>query len=133
MDWLAQAAVIAALFVLRLGIPLVIMLAVTYFLRRLDARWQAEAEQSRAKESEQARNDAIPQTLPELVLVNVPPTQPCWVYKQCPEARRIGCPAFQTPDLPCWLARYRAEGRIPEKCYLCELFSRRQAEEYVLN
>jgi len=120
------------MFILRLGIPVAVMLAVGYFLHRLDARWQAEAEQLRAKMREGAQNDPVDQTLPEVALVDVP-SQPCWAYKQCPEALRMGCPAYQAPNLPCWLARYRAEGYIPEKCYLCELFSQRQAEKYILN
>ena len=33
------------MFVLRLGVPLLITVAIAYGLRRLDAKWQAEAEQ----------------------------------------------------------------------------------------
>ncbi len=44
MEWLTQGLVILGLFILRLGVPLAIILAVGYGLRRLDAKWQAEAE-----------------------------------------------------------------------------------------
>jgi hypothetical protein len=43
MNWLHEAAIVVHIFVLRLGVPLVITLVVAYSLRRLDAKWQAEA------------------------------------------------------------------------------------------
>ena len=43
MDWW-QAAIIFGMFVVRLAIPLVITVLVGYWLHRLDARWQAEAQ-----------------------------------------------------------------------------------------
>jgi hypothetical protein len=42
MNWLSGAMIVAAMFVLRLGVPLAITLAVGYLLRRLYAKWQAE-------------------------------------------------------------------------------------------
>lgn len=44
MNWLSEVVVITGMFVLRLGVPLAITLAVGYLLRRLDAKWQAESE-----------------------------------------------------------------------------------------
>ncbi len=44
MDGFYTATVILGFFLLRLGVPLLITVAVCYGLRRLDARWQAEAE-----------------------------------------------------------------------------------------
>ena len=41
---LEEAAVMVGLFLIRLGIPLAITILVTWALRRLDSRWQAEAE-----------------------------------------------------------------------------------------
>ena len=43
MNWLHEAAIVVDTFVLRLGAPLMITLVVAYSLRRLDAKWQAEA------------------------------------------------------------------------------------------
>ncbi len=42
MDWLWQTAIILGMFILRLGVPVAITLAVAYWLRCLDAKWQAE-------------------------------------------------------------------------------------------
>ncbi|HRJ45583.1 MAG: hypothetical protein KJZ86_16055 [Caldilineaceae bacterium] len=44
MDSFYAVTMILGFFLLRLGVPLLITLAVCYGLRRLDARWQAEAE-----------------------------------------------------------------------------------------
>ncbi len=47
MRWLNDVAVLSGLFVLRLGIPLAIMILISWGLGRLDRRWQAEAEAQR--------------------------------------------------------------------------------------
>ena len=49
MEWWEQTAIIAGMFILRLGVPLAITLLVGYGLNRLDAKWQAEAEARRQK------------------------------------------------------------------------------------
>ena len=119
MDGLLEAAVIVGMFILRLGVPLAITLAVAYFLRRLDARWQAEAwaewqaSQPQEEVSATARGLKVGK-------------QPCWSLKGCDEAARAKCAAPKQPDIPCWLARRRSEGRLPAECYNCGLFSLRQ-------
>ena len=126
MDWLLQAVIIVGMFVLRLGVPLAITLLLGYWLHRLDARWQAEA---------QAQQEAIPAqqekgTDPEIEMLKVI-KEPCWVVKTCPETVYRQCPAYHHPDIPCWMTRFRAEGIIPAECYRCRLFSQRQAEKYL--
>ncbi|RLT41109.1 MAG: hypothetical protein DWI57_07430 [Chloroflexi bacterium] len=54
MDGFYATAVILGLFLLRLGVPLLITAAVCYGLRRLDTRWQAEAEAERRNRQEVA-------------------------------------------------------------------------------
>lgn len=116
MDWLLQAAIILGMFILRLGVPLLLTLGVGAWLRRLDAKWQAEA--LTQQDAVQTQEEVVV----ELELVGVK-GQPCWILRDCPETVRLRCPAFQQPRLPCWLARRRAEGRLPLECYQCELFS----------
>jgi hypothetical protein len=48
MQWLIDAAAVAGMFILRVGIPIAITLVVAYALKRLDAKWQAEARQKSA-------------------------------------------------------------------------------------
>ncbi len=50
--------------------------------------------------------------------------QPCWTAKGCSEGQRAACPAPQHPELPCWQARFDAEGAIPEDCVKCDAFQR---------
>ncbi len=47
-DWLLPIAIVLGMFILRLGVPLAVILTVGYLLRRLDAKWQAEAQAQRA-------------------------------------------------------------------------------------
>jgi hypothetical protein len=117
VTWVWQVAIILGMFFLRLGVPLLIILAVGYWLRRLDAKWQAEAV-ARQAASQMLNNTDITPPLEMFQVIEIS----CWVFNDCPEAIRSQCPAFQQPDLPCWLARQRAEGRIPARCYNCELF-----------
>lgn len=126
MDWLLETVIILGMFVLRLGMPLAITLLLGYWLRRLDAKWQAEAQvQQEAILSQQEK-----WAEPEMEMLRVM-KEPCWVIKTCPETVYSQCPAYHHPDVPCWMARFRAEGIIPAKCYRCTLFSQRQAEKYL--
>ena len=128
MDGIGDAAVIAGMFILRLGVPLAITLAVGYLLLRLDRKWQAEAwaewKSSQLEEEEQAGQAAGRVTSPAA-------GQLCWDLKDCSQAVREQCSAFKQPNIPCWLARRRAEGRLPAACYDCELFSLKQVSQSI--
>jgi hypothetical protein len=115
VDWLLATGAVVGGFALRLGVPLAITLAVAYWLRRLDAKWEAEAWTQWKASQAQKEGAADP--------------KPCWTLKGCGETARAGCPAFKQPKIPCWLARRRAEGRLPSACYNCELFSPRQVAQ----
>ena len=119
MDWWLQAAGVIGMFILRLGVPLAITLAVGYWLRRLDAKWQAEA---LARKAEAALIEEEKQAEPNIEMFRII-EQPCWVLKNCAEENYLRCPAHKHADLPCWLARLRTEGRLPQPCYQCELFT----------
>jgi hypothetical protein len=122
MDWLLDAAIIGGMFILRLGVPLAITLAVGYFLRRLDAKWQAEAwAQWEASQPEE-------KIIGESKLLRAG-KQPCWSLKGCHETVCANCAAPKHPDIPCWMARRRSEGRLPAGCYNCEYFSLRQVAQ----
>lgn len=122
MDWLLDAAIIAGMFILRLGVPLAITLAVGYFLRRLDAKWEAEAWAQ--WEASQLQEMAVAESkLPKAA------KQACWAQKGCTETIRANCAAPKQPDIPCWMARRRSEGRLPSECYNCENFSLKQVAQ----
>ncbi len=128
MDGLSDTLVIAGMFILRLGVPLAITLAVGYVLLRLDRKWQAEAwaewESDQLQEGEQVKQAAGGVKSPAA-------KQVCWELKECGQAVREQCPAFKRPNIPCWLARRRAEGRLPAACYDCELFSLKQVAQSI--
>ncbi len=95
-------------FVLRLGIPISLSVLIGWLLRRLDARWQAEAEAQLAQL--QARATATP----------------CWEVNNCSPRMRQRCPAYNRPDIPCWEHR-RANGQLQAACLTCRV--RRQFEK----
>jgi hypothetical protein len=59
LDWLLQTAIIVGMFILRLGIPLAITVFVGYCLRRLDDKWQAEAQARQAAETKQVQENKV--------------------------------------------------------------------------
>ncbi|MBW7882574.1 MAG: hypothetical protein H3C34_08045 [Caldilineaceae bacterium] len=117
MAFLMEAAAIVGLFVVRLGIPLAITILITWWLRSLDRRWQAEAAALRANAAVAAGTLAS-----NTVAAPEAAEQPCWEYRQCSESRRAVCAACRWHDLPCWMARLRTEGQLPAACYGCRYF-----------
>jgi len=119
-----QIAIILGMFILRLGIPLLITFGVGYWLRRLDAKWQVEMLARRAVQETQPEAEQKPDFKRYKVIA-----QPCWEVKGCPESVYSQCPAFQQPEIPCWLVRYQTEGRLPAHCYHCKMFSPRSSTQ----
>ena len=92
-------SVIAGL-IIRLAIPIALTAVLIFFLRKLDARWQAEAQQ---------------QPLPVLQKPE------CWKIKGCTPEQRKQCVGAMSP-LPCWQAYRLPNGYLNEKCLTCEVF-----------
>lgn len=149
MDLLA----VVGFFALRIGAPLLAMAGVVYFLKRLDRRWEAEARAMQERTQPAARpavqpsaprpgtkvrvpvapQPALPWLPPPAVgrlpaqqpgLMAMPAPQACWTAKGCSESQQASCAAPQHPELPCWQARFDAEGAIPEDCVKCDVFQR---------
>ena len=85
---------------LRIGIPAAVTALIFFLLRRLDKRWQKEAE-------------AIP-------VINS--QRPCWEIKGCTEEKRQNCPAFSQTGVPCWQVFRTKNGLLREDCLGCEVF-----------
>ena len=81
---------------IRLVLPIVITVLLVFLLRKLDARWQADAQQARVEKPE------------------------CWKIKACSLEQREACPAFQSP-LPCWQVHRRPNGYLNETCLICKV------------
>jgi len=84
---------------LRLALPIAVTLVAVSFLRKLDARWQAEAELQAA---------GIVFEKPE-----------CWKIKNC--LLGPACPTFRSP-VACWQARRLPNGYLRDECLTCEVF-----------
>ncbi len=108
--------IVAGMFLLRLGVPLMATLVVGYGLRRLDARWQAEAL------ARQKAQDPLLQELADTLEV-LPTPRLCRKTKEYVTVIRDLEPGCTLLDIPCWMARFRVTGRLPEECYECELFA----------
>ena len=151
MDFIDLLSVIG-MFLLRVGVPLAITVGVVYLLKRLDRRWEMEAraEQRAGRVTEQPAESpfisppvvrpATPKRAPSPDFPFIPPPatpdrriQPG--IAAAPVARpglnakgsrpeKVGCAAPQSPDKPCWQARFDAEGQIPEECVSCDVFQR---------
>jgi hypothetical protein len=50
--------------------------------------------------------------------------QHCWDVKGCGDTAKAQCAAPHNPEMPCWQARFGAEGAIPEDCVHCDVFQR---------
>ena len=99
MNTLAPIFYLLVGLLLRLAIPIAATLLVIYLLRRLDKRWQAEAQI-------------------EPVQVEKPE---CWKIKGCPPEQVKNCTAAQA-SLPCWQAKRLPNGYLKEDCLSCPVF-----------
>ena len=88
-------------FALRLAIPILLTALVVALLRRMDARWQTEAEK-----------------YPTAAQVEKPA---CWEIKNCSPEQRKECLGY-TSALPCWQARRTSNGYMREECLGCKIF-----------
>ena len=86
-------------FLLRLALPIAATLLVIYFLRKLDKRWQAEA---------------------ELQPIQVEKAE-CWKVKGCTPENIENCKAAKSP-LPCWQVKRLPNGYLNESCLSCPVF-----------
>jgi len=93
---------------LRMGLPLGATALIVWLLRKLDARWQAEARE--------ARRQAL------FALAQAQPGAPCWTVRNCPEALRARCSAYARRDIPCWQLFRDPQGHLKPACLDCEVF-----------
>jgi hypothetical protein len=110
-----ETVAVLALFLLRIAVPLLVTLAIAYALRRLDVKWQTEAQ------TQWTAAELSAEQIAELKALK--PERPCWEVKGCSEEMRAKCPACGPLDIPCWVARLRASGHLPSTCPNCEMFA----------
>lgn len=106
LEWIDVIMAVAVGLLLRFGIPLSLTALLIWWLRRLDIRWQAEAEEMRRVRVETA----------------VAAQPPCWEIRNCSAELRAACPIYGRRDKPCWQLRREITGRLPEACLDCIVF-----------
>ena len=99
METITSVLAIIAGLLLRLAIPIAGTILVVTLLRKLDARWQREAQ------------------LSPLPVAKIE----CWKVKGCTAAQKKNCTAASSP-LPCWQVFREPNGYMRERCISCEVF-----------
>jgi hypothetical protein len=99
MDTLTSFLAVLAGLLLRLAIPIAGTAVLIYFLRKLDAHWQAEAQLAPAPAQKME----------------------CWKLKGCSPAQQKDCAAVASP-LPCWQVFRQPNGYLREACISCDVF-----------
>jgi hypothetical protein len=99
-------AVVVGMLV-RFGIPILVTVLAAMFLRRLDRRWQAQAEHIRSA---------------PLGLGAAPAEVRCWEQSDCPPEKRDACPAYLRPSVPCWQVFRAKSGELAVDCLRCGVF-----------
>lgn len=113
---LQDTLVIVGMFALRLGVPVLLTIAICHVLDRLSVKRAAQIGAQR-----QARLRAAPH---EGKLVR---QLQCWEIKRCEEATRAECPAYKRPNLPCWLALQLAGCQLSDECKSCSMYDLKKA------
>ncbi len=103
---------VIGLFVLRLGVPIVVMVLLSWGVSAYVQR-----EEARALEAE--KREALARAVAEAAV-----PQACWDVKGCSAEDKADCPAVRRPDLPCWLAKQLAVGRLSPACEACPMYQR---------
>ena len=103
MEALTVILIFLAGLLIRFGIPILLTVGLIYLLRRLDERWQSQAEQELAA-APMARNSG------------------CWDAKNCTPEQREHCSAYAHPDTPCWQYYRTQQGYLQERCLGCDVF-----------
>jgi hypothetical protein len=127
MNDLQATLALAALFALRCIAPLAITLAIGYLMNRLVDRWQTEDEAALANASDRVAHSQEAD-LPSKAVYRLPVvTVPCWILRNCNPVEQATCAARKQPGLPCWLVRLRSDGKLPQDCPDCPIYSEAMA------
>ena len=100
METLTSILYVFAGLLLRLAVPILGTVLLVFFLRKLDERWQAEAEFQ-------------PQVMDR---------PQCWKIKGCTQQQTGDCKAYQS-NLPCWQIHRSPNGYLKEDCLTCQVFT----------
>jgi hypothetical protein len=109
MEGLTAGLAVLVGLIVRVGVPIATTAVLVWLLRKLDARWQAEA---RAEVEQRLTQSQLASELR------------CWILKDCPEGTRENCLAYAQPGKPCWQVFRDGIGGMKEECLDCDVFRR---------
>ena len=113
---MVDLGLLAGMFALRLGVPVLLTILVCYGLERAAARRSAQlASQRQAKEAASKQSTRVVRQLH------------CWEIKRCDPETREACPATQRQNVPCWLALQLAGQPLADECRSCAMYDLRKA------
>lgn len=108
---LQDILVIAGMFLLRIGLPLIVLVAMGYLLER----WLGYREEERViiRRAEPAAGEG-----------RVPAGQavPAWTMMPCASQVSRAYKVLGRSSLPCWLALEQAGGRLLDQCLACQWY-----------
>jgi hypothetical protein len=106
---------VLTLAVLRIGVPLLLIFAVSYAAYR----WLGNEKQTRPTIAPPA---TIGGRAPMATLLST--NLHCWDAKGCTAEMKALCPATARPELPCWLAVQMKTGHLTKNCPDCDFYER---------
>ena len=100
-EFWSDTFVVVSMFLLRVGIPIALTIALGKWLeKKLAPRQERAAPRANAK----------------VIQLH------CWDVRRCAPAVRAQCSAYQHPELPCWLAIQADGGRVRAECFACSFY-----------
>ena len=108
---LANTLIVLGMFVLRVGVPVAVTLALGYWLEK---KLRPPGEE---KENMPVKVELMPRgQSPKIIQLH------CWDVNRCEATQRTQCAASRHPDLPCWLSLQVEGYKIREECFTCRLY-----------
>ena len=116
---IVDALIVLGMFLLRIGLPIILLFALGYGLQKKMQPQDADKPIWRT-----AGASILPFRQPPATLSS---SVRCWDVKHGDLTVCAQCPAYASPDLPCWLARQAGGVALRDECHTCELYKPKYA------
>ncbi len=107
---IANALIVLGMFIIRVGVPVAVTLALGYWLEK------------KLRPPEVEKPVIAPRPVRSAKIIQLH----CWDLKHCDSTRRAQCAASRHPELPCWLALQVEGDKVREECFTCGLYRSNQ-------
>jgi hypothetical protein len=110
---MSEILAVLALAVVRIGVPLAVVLVLSY----IAYRWIGEDRAIKSPEAMQHVTLAGPAPIARVLSATH-----CWDAKGCTAEMKTRCAAVARPELPCWLAVQMKTGHLNKSCDSCGFY-----------